>query len=126
MLRDFGYKLKNLDGTDGEMNGAPITVANEVIPALQAVAPGRILSGEQKVARYDLALRAFEGDVQDLSRAELDLIKECVGFFSPVFVCGQVTKWAAIDYVPTQPTPDPEVVEAAPQAKNPEQPENPG
>lgn len=119
MLRDFDYKLKNLDGSDGEMGGAPVTVANEIIPALQVFPPGKLLSGEEKYTRYKMALRAHKGGVQDLSTDEITLIKECVGFSANVLVAGQVFDWCEHE-VPAQAFADPkkeplqEVVEPGP------------
>lgn len=102
MLRDFEYQLKNLDGSDGLVNGQPVRVKDEVIPALQFVMHGQILTPEQKIERYELALKAYEGGMQELTRAELDLIKLCVGYAAAILVVGQVANWADHD-TPTPP-----------------------
>ncbi len=124
MKRDFDYKLKNLDGSAGEVNGKAVRVKDEVIPALQFVLPGQILSPEQKIERYKLAVKAYDGGEQDLTQAELDLIKQCVGYAAAVLVVGQVADWCDND-APTPPglKAQPPVVEppveAAPPPANP-------
>lgn len=102
MLRDLDYALKNLDGTEGLVNGQPVRVKDEVIPALQHVAPGQLLGPDQKVERYKLALKAYDGGKQEFTQEELNLIKVCVGFAAAILVVGQIVDWADND-TPTPP-----------------------
>ena len=94
---DFSQAMKNLDGTEameGEGKGAKaLTLGSVATEALLAVFQDeQALPGNDKVRRYELALRVHKGGKQDMKAEEIVEIKTLVGkAFAPIIV-GQAWK----------------------------------
>lgn len=108
MKIDFNQGLSRLDGSPLEMVTETCPTCGRPREATVATLRGictnalvaqfqdeRNLSGEDKVKRYDLALKITNEDVLDLPHDDLALIQKLVAkMYGPLFV-GQV--WAMLD-----------------------------
>lgn len=82
---------KNLMGADIMIDGPEVTLKSVAIAALTAIFDDeRNLSGEEKVKRWELAMKVKNGgDLVELRTDEIVMIKKLIGkAFGPV-VCGQ-------------------------------------
>jgi hypothetical protein len=91
---DFDQILKNIHGktindlVDGQE--VPVTLKQVAVNALFAALPNeREISGEEKLKRYQLALRINKGGKIILTAEELSLIKKMIGKSFSTLVSGQ-------------------------------------
>lgn len=91
MKIDFNVVLKNFDGEEiKNPKGESATLKSVAIEALLAVFQDeQSLSGEEKVKRWNLALKLYN-NVDDISVDEIVLIKSLVGKAYGALVVGQV------------------------------------
>lgn len=89
MKRNFSAVLKTIEGAPIAKNGKPFTLLNVAIEALLAAFDDEVsLSGEQKLARYNLALRIQNSDgVVEMTVEEVAQLKMLIGkAFAPLVV----------------------------------------
>lgn len=84
--------IERVNGEDREA-----TVRGFVVNAL-ALASGEQMSGEEKMHRYELAMRLRKGGIQEISSEEVALIKKVVGTLYAPLIVGQVFQWAENKY----------------------------
>lgn len=88
--------LKNLNGeslkdSDGKGNVIDATLKLAIVNALLAPSQKQE-SGIDKIKKFDLAKRVFNGSEVDLNEQDLILIKDCVNTVYPPLICGQVNE----------------------------------
>ncbi len=115
MTRDLDAPLRNLDGTpiveggkpaivDGNPTvegGKPLLMATVATSALLAQVPGETPTGDDKAARFRLAIRLHAGGAQDIKAEDLALLKKLVGQLYNPLVVGQVFAWCDSDPAPS-------------------------
>ncbi len=88
----FETMITDFDGTVLKMDGKDMTLKSLSVAALGAQFPDeRDLKGEEKIKRFDLALRIYQG-VDDLKVEEIALIKSLVAKAFSVVVVGRAWK----------------------------------
>ena len=106
-------EVANLDGTpipEGA-NGKPMTLRSVFCSALVGQKQGEVISGIEKVRRYNLATQIFSNDKIDLGIDDIKLLRDLVADGYIPLIVGQV--WNILD-PPSDETPE----------EPPEQPEN--
>lgn len=84
-------KVKDKDEDEKE-TFEDLTLGKVCVGALMSFNPESRISGEEKVKRYDLALRIYKGGIIDVTSEEIVLMKKRVGEGFAVIVVGQVLK----------------------------------
>jgi len=87
MIKNFDRIVKNIDGTDLVENGKPGKMATAICNALMIADDG---SGEEKLQRYNLAVKIYAGGDIDLSVNDCHLIKRLVEKYHGPLVVGQI------------------------------------
>jgi len=97
MRLDVSKVLKGIDGRDmTDATGAPATLGAVAVIALTGnYADEPQLAGEEKFARYELALRMVRGGVVELTVDQLAKIKALIGKGLGVAAVGAA--WSAIE-----------------------------
>jgi hypothetical protein len=95
MVIDCGQVLKTLDGRelidhDSEGNVVQMSLGRIIANAL--LIPEKNDDGVAKIAKYDLALRAYKGDRVAFEIEEVALIKRAVIESYAPLVCGQAVR----------------------------------
>jgi len=84
---DTFYVFRDMDDKEIKINGKVQTFAIISCQALLGVAENTNPSGDDKVMRYNLALRLHNNDITDLNLDELKLLKDLIGqAFTPLIV----------------------------------------
>lgn len=93
MKIDFDVKFKTFDGQDIAMRDKPATLKDISVESLMGLLEEeKNLSGEEKLKRYELALKIKDGGIIDISVEDIALIKKLTGkMFAPLIV-GQAWK----------------------------------
>ncbi|UCI06247.1 hypothetical protein [Mesorhizobium sp. B1-1-8] len=93
---DFSTKLLDVDGTPIVENGVDATLGRAAANALLApFADEQNLPGEEKVKRFELAMRVCSAKELTLPVEEVALIKKLVAKAFPVLIVGRC--WAILD-----------------------------
>lgn len=89
MKINFNKILKNFDNNDIVDDGKPVTLARISMNALMALFNDEnMLTGEDKVKRYQLALKINKDPCADLNVEELALIKKLIGKMYGTLIVG--------------------------------------
>lgn len=95
MKIDFSQQLKDLDGDviiDDSKKDKPITLTLGKI-AIGALTASYVdepnLSGEDKLTRYQIAMKIKEGGEVDLTIEEISEVKKLIGKYGAVLIVGQ-------------------------------------
>ena len=93
MKIDFNVKFKTFDGQDIIMRDKPATLKDISVESLMSLLEEeKNLSGEEKLKRYELALKIKDGGIIDISVEDIALVKKLIGkMFTPLIV-GQAWK----------------------------------
>jgi hypothetical protein len=92
----FATVLKDLDGVDLQNGESTVTLGTVAVQALLSPFPNeQDISGEEKMKRYELALRVRQTPEEDFPVDEIAKIKTLIGkIYTPVVV-GQA--WKLLD-----------------------------
>lgn len=89
MKINFDSTLKTLSGEDIKTEDKPVAMKTVVVDSLLAFTEER-LTGEEKLARYNLAQKINVGGDIDLTVEEIAKIKKTVGETRPTLIVGQM------------------------------------
>lgn len=87
MIKNFDKTIKNIDGTDIVENGKAGKMATAICNALMV---SDECSGEEKLQRYNLAVKVNAGGDTDLSVNDCHLIKRLVEKYHGPLIVGQI------------------------------------
>lgn len=87
MLKNFDKTIKNIDGSDIVENGKTAKMSTAICNALMVSDEG---SGEEKLQRYNLAVKINAGGDIDLSVNDCHLIKRLVEKYHGPLIVGQI------------------------------------
>lgn len=88
--------LKNLQGEtlkDTDSKGEIIEATAKLAIVNAVLAPSQKQdSGVDKIKKYELAKKVFNGGNVDLNEDEIKMIKDCVNTIYPPLICGQLNE----------------------------------
>lgn len=88
MIRNFDTEFSTFDGEIIQTGGLPLTLKRASIDALMMpFEDEKNMSGEEKLLRYQLAVRINAGGNVDLKAEEVSLLKRVIGkAYTPIVV----------------------------------------
>lgn len=93
MKINFKQKIKNFDDTDAvDESGKQVTLDVVCINALMSNNPEERVSGDEKLKRYDLALKIKNSNELNLSSEDITLLKKLIGNVYSTLIVGQSYK----------------------------------
>lgn len=92
MLVDVSNELKQLNGQPlmDNVNGEAVVVTFKDVIANALLSPVQKEQGVDKIRKYELAKKVYDGGKVDLNEEEIKLIKDRVGDVYPPIVVGPV------------------------------------
>jgi hypothetical protein len=97
MTKDTDRPLLLLNGSPLKEGDQDLLMRHAIVAALLNPNAGEGANGEEKAARYKLALAVYDGGEQDFTADQLVLIKRLVGMTYGPLVVGQVYDWCDSD-----------------------------